>query len=268
MPSNRLWITLGLLSLLASVILIAGFGLAAKDLLFPTASVQEQPVPEPSTETSIVDDSSEIRIAAIGDSLTKGTGDPTGDGYVRQLVNSLKEEKKKPVTLLNNLAINGLRADQLADKLKSENGLQQALKQANLIVLTIGGNDLFQFALNSRTPGEPGIHMSELRDDLSIGLERLDDVFAELNRINPQAQIVYVGLYNPFFDLEELKDGSLEVQEWNRQAYEMLHKYPTMMMVPTFDLFENRIGQYLSSDHFHPNHEGYQAIAARMLQSL
>ncbi|MFX3636891.1 MAG: GDSL-type esterase/lipase family protein [Candidatus Pristimantibacillus sp.] len=269
MQSYRLWAVLGCLSLFATAIFIFGFGYAVRDMLFPTNPTSEQVIPSPSPESApIAADQNEIRITAIGDSLTKGTGDSSGEGYVRQMVEGLKKEWKKPIRLINNLAVNGMRADQLAKKLKNDKGMRYALQQSNLILLTIGGNDLFQFAMNNRTPGEPGIKMSALLKDLPLGLERLEVVFAELNRINPDAQLVYVGLYNPFYDLDELRDGSLEVQQWNKRAYEIIHKYPQMQLVPTFDLFEKKIGNYMSSDHFHPNHEGYKAIAERIIQSL
>ena len=89
-----------------------------------------------------------------------------------------------------------------------------------------------------------------------------------LHEINPNAHIVYLELYNPFYDIKELRDGSLEVQNWNEQAYALAHAYPNMTLIPTFDLFERTISSYLSSDHFHPNHDGYAQIAARIVQSL
>ena len=110
--------------------------------------------------------------------------------------------------------------------------------------------------------------LEQVEKGLEEGLKRLDNVLSELHRINPDARIIYIGLYNPFFDVEELRDGSLQVQKWNERAYEMLHEYSNMTMVPTFDLFEERIGSYLSSDHFHPNHEGYKQIAQRVVQAL
>lgn len=269
MQSYRLWAVLGCLSLLVTAIFLFGFSYAVRDMLLPTRLASEQALPTPSSDAAIsAADQSEIRITAIGDSLTKGTGDSSGEGYIRQVVNGLKKEWNKPIRLINNLAVNGMQADQLAEKLKKDKGMRYAIKQSNLILLTIGGNDLFQFARNSRTPGEPGIKMSALLKDLPEGLERLEEVFAELNHINPDAQMVYVGLYNPFYDLDELRDGSLEVQQWNKRAYEMIHDYPNMQLIPTFDLFEKKIGNYLSSDHFHPNHEGYKAIAVRIIQSL
>jgi lysophospholipase L1-like esterase len=38
-------------------------------------------------------------------------------------------------------------------------------------------------------------------------------------------------------------------------------------VIPTFDLFQGRPDR-LASDRFHPNREGYRAIADRVIQTL
>lgn len=49
---------------------------------------------------------------------------------------------------------------------------------------------------------------------------------------------------------------------------EIVNRDPNMTLVPTFDLFQHKLGEYLSSDHFHPNGAGYQAIADRIVQGM
>ncbi|ANY68944.1 GDSL family lipase [Paenibacillus sp. BIHB 4019] len=267
--SKRLGIMIGACSLLITILMLVGIGYAIKDQLFPSVSVQPQvtALPEQTAEKN------QLRIVAIGDSLTKGVGDSAGGGYVKQVVDSLAADPDKQAELVNNLGISGLRADQLAENLKTDKGIAYALQQANVILLTIGGNDLFQSLQgaqdsNGTAAAEPNMSLAQVEKGLEEGLKRLDNVLSELHRINPEARVIYIGLYNPFFDVKELRDGSLEVQKWNEKAYDMLHEYSNMTMVPTFDLFEERIGSYLSSDHFHPNHEGYKQIAQRVVQAL
>jgi lysophospholipase L1-like esterase len=249
---------------------MVGFGYSVKDMLWPRgeAYTGEPETPAPA-ETNSLAGSKEIRITAIGDSLTKGTGDATGDGYVKQVVAMLKEKYPVPVKLNNNLALNGLRADQLVQLLKNDKGYRYSLSQANLILFTIGGNDLFQIASGESASESSGeLNLAKLKAELPLGIERLKLVLQQINEINPNAQVVYTGLYNPFYDVKDLREGSLEVQEWNEQAYALIHSYPNMTLVPTFDLFERTLSRYISSDHFHPNHDGYTQIAIRIVQSL
>jgi lysophospholipase L1-like esterase len=266
--SKGLWRTVGLVSLAATLVLLFGFGYAVNDLLNPSGSAVDRtqgngPEQAPFASTK------EFRITALGDSLTKGTGDETGEGFVRQVAAMLKDKTGKQTTIVNNLAITGLRADQLTDKLASDKGYTYALRQANLILLTIGGNDLFQFAQTGGAgDGAAEIDPGQVEARLKDGLNRLDYVLKAIAEINPQAQVIYIGLYNPFYDMKELRSASLQVMHWNDEAYRMVHANPGWMMVPTFDLFENTIGSYLSSDHFHPNHDGYTQIAQRVVQGI
>ncbi|RAP78159.1 GDSL-type esterase/lipase family protein [Paenibacillus montanisoli] len=269
--SSALWRSIAFSALASTLLLAGGFGYAVKDMLYPSAEAYTgAPVKSVLPEHKELSRAKEINVTAIGDSLTKGTGDATGDGYVKQLVSLLKEKYPAiPVKLNNNLAVNGIRADQLAQRLSTDKGYRYALRQSNLIVFTIGGNDLFQIA-NGRAAGEAtgDISLETVKKGLNQGIDRLDNVFRLLYEINPNAHIVYTGLYNPFYNITDLRDGSLQVQKWNEEAYSLLHQYPNMMMVPSFDLFERSIGSYLSNDHFHPNHEGYAQIAERIAQSL
>jgi lysophospholipase L1-like esterase len=256
--------------LAATLLLVCGFGYAVKDMLWPKpVAFEGQPAPTQPPEQTGLRGAKEIRITAIGDSLTKGTGDATGEGYVKLAAGLLKQKMGVPVVLNNNLAINGLRADQLVNLLEADKGFRLSLSQANLILFSIGGNDLFQIATGEKASEASGeVDLNRLQKQLPQGIDRLKLVFKLLHDINPNAQIVYVGMYNPFFDMKDLRIGSIQVQEWNEQAYKAMLDYPNMTMVPTFDLFERSIGRYLSSDHFHPNHDGYAAIAQRIVQSL
>ncbi|RJX37801.1 GDSL family lipase [Paenibacillus pinisoli] len=272
--SRVLWGWIAASSILATVVLAAGLGLVFKDLLAAPAAADRKPEanvsPSPSAEqASSLADMKEIRIVALGDSLTKGTGDPSGKGYVQHVADGLKKKYGKRVQVLNNLAVNGMQASELIERLSHDSGYQYAVKQANLILFTIGGNDLFLSARARMAQKDwKTLEADGLAQGIEEALERFRRIADTINRLNPSAKVVYMGLYNPFYDLDNLRRASISMQEWNTGAYAAIHPYPNMLMIPTFDLFEGRIGEYLSSDHFHPNREGYERIAGRMLESL
>ncbi|PZD93599.1 GDSL family lipase [Paenibacillus sambharensis] len=266
MSSRKVWLAVGLVSLVSTLLLLAGFGYAVRDLLAPGASTPFRTA-EPEPETSPVP-AEGYRIVALGDSLTKGTGDATGEGYVKQAAALIEEASGEQVEIINNLAIGGMRADQLAERLQADKSFARALTQANLILLSIGGNDLFQFARTETGSGAAAIEPELAAKRLEEGLGRLSDVVERIREVNPDAKLVYIGLYNPFYDIPELRGGSLAVQDWNREAYRILNEQGNAILVPTSDLFEETIAFHLSSDHFHPNHAGYGKIAERLVQSL
>ena len=41
-------------------------------------------------------------------------------------------------------------------------------------------------------------------------------------------------------------------------------KFEKVVFVPTFDLFQLSVNDYLYSDHFHPNQAGYELISNRL----
>ncbi|MFD0586981.1 GDSL-type esterase/lipase family protein [Paenibacillus sp. GCM10027627] len=271
MKQRSIWPLLAAASLLASLTLIAGFGLVVKEMWLPSSTASGETVKSPpsTTKATPLEEANEIRIVALGDSLTKGTGDSSGKGYVTRLAEGLNKRADKPAKVLNNLAVGGMRASELSERLAKDNGYRMAVEEANLIVFTIGGNDLFMSARAKMGKRElKAVSVEELTVDMDVALDRFRGVVRLLHELNPAATIVYMGLYNPFYDIEGLRDISLKIQVWNKEAYETLHAYPNMLMVPTFDLFEGKIGDYLSSDHFHPGDVGYERIASRMLESL
>ncbi|MEK4436881.1 GDSL-type esterase/lipase family protein [Paenibacillus sp. FSL K6-2862] len=264
-----IWRTISTVSILATLLLLFGFGYAIKDVIFPegdpalgTGQSTKTPADEASKPATPVDDG-KIRMAVIGDSLARGTGDDEGLGFVRRAGNILKEQGHD-VQVLNNLGVNGLRTDALLSKL-DEQGVRYVLQQSNFILLSIGANDLFQGG--QVLQGEDPPTAENLAAALPETSKRLQEILKKVKEINPEAQIAYIGLYNPFGDVKELEvPGNAVVAAWNDAALQILNQEDKMTLVPTFDLFENHLGEYLSSDHFHPNGAGYEEIAVRIAQ--
>ncbi len=266
--SALLWRAIAAAALLSTALMLFGFAYALQDVLNPAAPAGKGNSPALGERKPQREDKSVLNVVALGDSLTKGTGDVTGQGYVRRVVAGLSEQGMK-AKLVNNLAINGLRTDQLIEKLEKDEGTRYALKQADLILFTIGGNDLSGLLRTVlQGGGELDMGIDKFTEELQAGIGRLETIFKRIHEVNGEAKVIYVGLYNPFYPIPELRPGSLQVQNWNNEAYRLSVNYPNMRLVPTFDLFESEAGVYLGSDRFHPNGEGYQHIAERVLQVL
>ncbi|OXM16556.1 GDSL-type esterase/lipase family protein [Paenibacillus herberti] len=270
-PSGKLWRVLGTTALASTLILGGGFAYAMHDLLVVTPAAQQTeqaPVKEVKSGGNF-QQAEEIRVTALGDSLTKGAGDNSGRGYVKTVLERLGEETGKPVQQINNLAVNGLTAAELDEMLRTDKGLEYPIREANLILLTIGGNDLFRPVLEAREDGGSGdIDIEEIEATIPSAADSLRSVIKKIRQINPDATLVYTGLYNPFYDIPELREGSAAVQQWNDEAYEILGSDEHAVLVPIMDLFQQRAADYIASDQFHPNQQGYQRIAQRIIQAL
>lgn len=216
----------------------------------------------PETKTvSKVEDKKGLNIVALGDSLTRGTGDETGKGYVGGLIDEIKGKTKRPVQLTN-LGINGQRSDSLRKQVQ-EVEVGRQIKQADVVLVTIGGNDLFR--------GGQALVNFETEDLAAIEKNYLDNlkfVFQQIRKNNSEANVFFIGLYNPFIDLDEGKEMSEVVRLWNYNSAEVGAAFPKIVFVPTFDLFELKVNDYLYSDKFHPNSKGYRLIAERVASLL
>ncbi|WP_310551878.1 GDSL-type esterase/lipase family protein [Paenibacillus glufosinatiresistens] len=284
--SRWTWRSVGILSLAASLLLAIGFLYAVRDIVNPRG--EELAAGTPQATAPPVEE--EYRIVALGDSLAKGTGDRDGKGFARRTVDVLTDRGLK-ASLVANLGVNGLTTAGLQDRLKEE-GVRYAVKKANVILVSIGGNDLFrgsgiadggviaddagtaagetQPKASAPAPAAQGeLDPKALLGALPAAAERMRSALDTLIELNPQASIYLVGLYNPFGDIPQLlQPGNQAVSAWNGAVLDLVNVRPAVTLVPTMDLFSGRQAEYLSNDHFHPNGNGYERMAQRIAQAI
>ncbi|MEB9881313.1 SGNH/GDSL hydrolase family protein [Bacillus cereus] len=202
-----------------------------------------------------------LQIVSLGDSLTRGVGDKEGIGYVGRMKEDLQKDYKQKIALTN-LAVSGAKMPDLLKQIES-NGAQYSIKQADVIVLTIGGNDLFP---GWETLGK--IDLETYRPDTETFQNEAKKIIEEIRKLNTDSPIFWLGLYNPFEDVEDLKGSSNIVVDWNASLEKLALNDKNVYITPTFDLFQNRGKDLLYSDHFHPNEVGYTYMAERLVQNV
>ncbi|MDK7539397.1 SGNH/GDSL hydrolase family protein [Bacillus paranthracis] len=248
-----------LLIIIASFCLFAyGFVSGVNDVLNPRASnliKKTDVVAKEKKKTGT------LQIVSLGDSLTRGVGDREGIGYIGRMKEDLQKDYKQKVALTN-LAVSGAKMPDLLKQIES-NGAQYSIKQADVIVLTIGGNDLF--------PGWESLGKIDLetyRPDTETFQNEAKKIIEEIRKLNTDSPIFWLGLYNPFEDVEDLKGSSNIVVDWNASLEKLALNDKNVYITPTFDLFQNRGKDLLYSDHFHPNEVGYTYMAERLVQNV
>jgi lysophospholipase L1-like esterase len=247
---------LQLLALASCLLLAIGFVLSLNNILRPptttaaTKEVSSQPTPEPKQQS----------LVALGDSLTRGIGDEEGLGYIGIVQQQLT--KQKQTVQLSNLAISGQTSPELLQQLKQIQ-VQQTLAKAKWITLTIGGNDLKNSVENFTT-----LNTTKAAKNEKAYAQNLQQILTQIRTHNKTAPIFLFSLYDPYSDLGDRELTSKTVLAWNQTMQNTASKTSNVIIIPTFDLFQLNPGKYLSSDHFHPNHQGYQRFAARLLQVM
>jgi lysophospholipase L1-like esterase len=193
----------------------------------------------------------------LGDSLARGTGDESGLGIGGRFVEELRRRHINSKNIVN-LAINGARTGDLLQQLKSHN-VRVLLAESNVIIVSIGGNDLWGDNWRSAPPRDPEAIMHDV-------LKQIDHVVGEIRAANPGARIFVIGLYNPFISTPMGKMLTPFVNEWNAKLVERFDRDPNLVVVQTADLFNWR--DRLSMDRFHPGQEAYGLIARRIADAF
>jgi lysophospholipase L1-like esterase len=158
-----------------------------------------------------------------------------------------------------NIAINGARTRDLIEQLKSHN-VQTLLAQSNVIIVSIGGNDLWgDNNWRNAPPQNPERVMAGV-------LDRMEQSVTSIRAANPSARIFVIGLYNPFVTTPFGKLLTPFVNRWNSLLVQRFGSDPNVVIVQTSDIFAYR--DRLSFDRFHPSDEGYSLIARRIADAI
>jgi lysophospholipase L1-like esterase len=252
-----LWHVPAALSLAAGALFATGFWLAVRD----TAGRPLGEPPPPPVVRNAPKAAGKRMVVVLGDSLSHGTGDPTGRGYAADVVAALR---RRGAVESVNLAVAGAESSDLRRLVESAN-VRSIAASADLILISVGGNDLSH---SLSTAGAPTEALSTLTTARGRFAANLRAILKELRAINPSAPIRVVGLYQPFEGGgREVRVGESLVLSWNDVIAETALGYGDVGAVPVFDLFQGRPDR-LASDKFHPNREGYRAIADRVVQTL
>lgn len=203
------------------------------------------------------------KIVSIGDSLTQGVGDETESGGYVGILNHTFEDNHMNISI-ENFGKRGNRTDQLLKRLENKE-ISSAIKDADIVLITIGANDIMKVVRSNYT----NLHLEPFQEEKMGYIERLTAIFHKINEINPDTQIYLIGFYNPFEryfgDIEQL---DMILNDWNQAGQSVTEEFENVSYIPTEDLFSNSTTNLLSEDNFHPNTSGYKLMAQRVLEYL
>ncbi|HFI0214115.1 TPA: SGNH/GDSL hydrolase family protein [Streptococcus suis] len=233
-----------------------------------------------STEELQVRDKTEFHYLALGDSLTEGVGDTTDQGgFVPLLAQSLTNEYGYEVAY-QNFGISGNTSNQILKRMKEDKDLKLALKQADLLTVTVGGNDLRKVIVKNLT----NLKVSTFDKPAKEYGRRLESIIKTARQQNADLPIYILGIYNPLYlSFPELTEMQTVVDKWNQITQHITEKYKDVYFVDINDLLykglEGELGISQSNpsttnnllyeeDHFHPNNTGYEIMKKALLEKM
>lgn len=246
-----------------------------------------------------------FKLVSLGDSLTQGVGDETNKGgFVSLITEKINTDKNMKVTA-SNFGLSGDRSDQIYSRLKKQPKMQKTLKKANVITLTVGGNDLLQVIQKNILSNDADKLNKAIDTEKMTYTTNLNDLFKEIRKYNNSAPIYVIGVYNPFYVyFPEMNSMKTIVKSWNnatnkavkddknsyfvsvdKQLSEGQYYGKTSKLTKTLsssDLSDlsgfnlesvlqekDEKNNYISiTDHFHPNKKGYKKMTDLLFKSM
>ena len=220
---------------------------------------------------------------ALGDSLTQGVGDTTNQGgFVPLVAQSLTNEEGYEVAA-QNFGVAGNTSNQILKRMKEQDEIADALSKADLMTLTVGGNDLRKVILDNIT----SLKISTFKKPSVAYSKRLVEIIELARKDNPDLPIYVLGIYNPFYlNFPEMTDMQTIVDNWNQTTQDTIAKFDKVYFVPINDLLYQGIdGQegivqtsgeatkiindaLFQGDNFHPNNTGYEIMKRAVLEKI
>ncbi len=206
-------------------------------------------------------DAREIHYLALGDSLTQGVGDEFNqNGYTQRLSEKLERWPAISSVQLDNRGKRGRRTDQLLALLEKGH-YDEELAQADLITITMGGNDVMKIVKSDIFSLRKEMFDAE-RGDFNA---RYEKIVAEIRARNSEVPIILIGFYNPFSIVtDEVTPFESIIREWNGDIELLANTDEYACFVPVSDLFETNEDMVYHTDFFHPNAAGYEKMTERM----
>lgn len=213
-------------------------------------------IPRDRHRTPPLADDGIFRAVILGDSVARGTGDESRRGIAGNLDDALAPRRAPTI----NLGIDGARTF-VVKRLVARPSARDALRAADAVILSIGGNDLYGDSFARLLAGVwPGHQRAR-------ALAKVAGVVAEVRRVNPAAQIYVLGLYNPYRHSALAAFLDTQVNLWDAQLIERFAASRRVTVIRVCDLLD-RDDRISTLDHFHPGAGGYKAIAERIAAAL
>lgn len=207
-----------------------------------------------------------VTYVAIGDSVTAGWGSPPVNGsrlngYVSHLHRQLLLRGSSD---LHNLGIPGLTSGQFLFLLEHWPELSQTIKKADLITLSVGGNDIIW--TDHQSPGD----VAKMREALTKYEENIEKILTDVRQLNEDARLFVLEVYNPF-PVDDARHAQLaEWVIWVNESLAAAANQHDASVVPTASLFLKHENEYvnLKQNDIHPNNEGHTRIAEQISHAL
>ena len=253
--------------------------------------------------------SQNITVVFLGDSLTYGVGDTAGEhGYTGRVMKLLKKTYPQYKFSSYDFGKPGDRSDQILKRINQSSEQQRLLKKADLVIMTVGGNDLRQELLKNVDTKSASSLTSSVKKSSAKYETSLKNLLKRVAVLRKSKSSLFIfGNYNPtFVNMASRKDINQDVKLYNAINKKLVKQQTNGYYISIFrqltygqyqtskqikkltseDLIANgKVGNktqksvlsgsikikndYISqADHFHPNNLGYDYMAKELFKAV
>ncbi|MGM7722279.1 GDSL-type esterase/lipase family protein [Metabacillus sp. Hm71] len=207
----------------------------------------------------------QVDYVSLGDSLAAGQTPyrQLGDGYADYLVDRFEQSNYH--VDLTKFGVSGFKTANVINQLMTnENGIQEAIKQAEVVTLDIGANDLLTSLTQiQQDPAQAKVTLESIKKNLYVILDKI-------GKLNPNANVYVMGYYHPFPHLPEDQQEALSpLLDALNQTIQAVSQASNATFVPTEKVIEKQEKDYIPNPHdIHLSSDGYQAVAKEFWKAI
>lgn len=228
-------------------------------------------------------------ITVLGDSISTGYGLEDGElsycGYLQEYFDAE----------LDNFAKDGRQTAELIEQIENDGDVRNSIEKADLICVSIGGNDVLQIFLDSlselNTAGGSGAegqfkfsqefvqgfimkYASAFGPAAAQAGENITEIREKISELNPEALVIMQTVYNPFeTDDEKLNSIMKPLKTFTAMYLGVINntvKQQPAVIADIHKKFDDNSWLYTNIKKFdiHPNYVGHMLIAEEIIQKL
>lgn len=244
------------------------------------------PAAAPSQIKLTADQPKQLKLTAVGDSLTYGVGDATNNGGFVGLTQADLEATGQYQVTTKNYGVSGNTSTQILSRINKQAKIRTDLKQANIITVTAGGNDLMHVLQQHFL----SLSEKEITAGSTAFQKHLTTLLTTIRKENATAPIYVFGIYNPFYVyFPKMTAMTNSVSAWNQatqktlQGFQHVYYIDIDKVLSNVETVANKASAkealkeatsgdgnplIFSQDHFHPNNAGYAQMTKQLMTKL
>ena len=215
----------------------------------------------------------EINYVALGDSLAVGRNSygAYDYGYADYVRDYLKQNDK--LSSYANYAVSGYSTENIINDINYnrtievdgiEVGLKRALRESDLVTISIGANDLLK-NINISSVSSLLSDRNGTRKIVDETFEKIKDVLS-LVRQYAKGYIIVVGYYNPIPSITKYKKSIDDIVDYSNKQYQQLCNTSEIYYAEISNVIESNSDYLPNPRDIHPNSRGYRAIGAEIIK--